>query len=156
MGDSADGSALCLSCGLCCNGALHPAVNVRPEDVEDVSALRLTVKEMDGHFTFRQPCPLYQDDRCAAYPNHPTSCKSYRCDLLQRLEAGQIAFADAMAIVSQARALYRSGGDAAADGEAWKKLRVQLRQPDQMDPTAAMRVVALNVVLKKHFDHTRT
>jgi len=33
---------------------------------------------------FRQPCPLYGEQRCSVYPNHPLTCQVYQCDLLKK------------------------------------------------------------------------
>src|SRR2546421_2813557 len=111
------GSELCLACGLCCNGALHTSVPVRPEHVRLVRKLGLTIEKTDDHeLGFRLPCPLYQKDRCSAYPHHPPTCQKYRCALLQKYEDGEVTLKDSLTIVRNAKELL-AGGSAAPMAE---------------------------------------
>jgi Fe-S-cluster containining protein len=101
-------SALCLACGLCCIGALHGTVEVKAEDVAPVRSLGLTVEPVDGQagqHGFRQPCPLYLDDRCSVYGRHPRSCHEYRCALLKKLAAGEVELGAALSVVHEAKSL---------------------------------------------------
>lgn len=159
------GSALCLACGLCCTGVLHRLVTVDPEHVELVSALGLTVETVDDHeFAFRQPCPLYQGDRCSAYPHHPPSCQGYRCALLRKYEGGEVTLEDGTAIARAAKELLAGGGEPGADGYSEEGLRLEVAKrwdrehglqgtdaQRQAGAELALRAVALDVLLEKHF-----
>ena len=132
------GSELCLACGLCCSGALYATVTVHSEHVESVRTLGLTVEKIgDGTFTFRQPCPLHEHDRCSAYPNHPPSCQGYRCALLRKYEAGDVTLERGLKIVRSARQLI-AGNDEQTTSHDAKTERL-------------LRAVTLDVHLKKHF-----
>jgi Fe-S-cluster containining protein len=152
---------------LCCNGALHGSVTVRPEHVRLVRDLGLTIEKTDGHkFGFRQPCPLYQKDRCSAYPHHPPTCQEYRCALLQKYEDGEVTLEDSLTITATAKELLAGGAErltvrAAASGES---LRFELAQSwdgehglrgsgalRQANAEVVLRAAALDVHLKKHF-----
>ena len=155
--DGNSSSALCMACGLCCNGVLFEHGAVAPEDVARVRSLGLTV-EVDGGkgFRFQQPCPLHQDGPCSAYPHHPPSCQAFRCSLLAKYEAGGVTFAESLAIVRTVKEL--------ANGDSTATLRSKLAwgwdaehglprasaKPDR-DTSVALQAATLDVLLTKHF-----
>src|SRR5262249_52119958 len=104
-------SALCLACGLCCTGALHAAVDVKPEHVAVVRSLGLQVEHIEGQGpAFRQPCPLHHDDgTCAVYARRPPTCQNYRCALLRNYESGKVELAAALAIVAETKRIVAEG-----------------------------------------------
>jgi len=158
---------LCLACGLCCNGVLHTQVQVAPEHLPLVSRLGLTVEEFDDHSVgFRQPCVLYERNRCSAYPHHPPACKAYRCALLRRYEAGDVTLDDGLAIVDRAKELLT--GDVehqhTTGAFSWDSLRRDLAQCWDSEhgllgsgalrgANAALmiRAAALHLFLQRHF-----
>jgi Fe-S-cluster containining protein len=145
------GSDLCLACGLCCTGALHARVTVQAEHVELVRHLGLTVEKIDGpEFGFRQPCPLYQRDRCSAYPHHPPACQEYRCALLRKYEDGRVTLEDGLTIIRTAKELLAGGGELAQcwDNEHGLRGSGALRQANA---ELVLRAVALDVHFQKHF-----
>jgi Fe-S-cluster containining protein len=162
-----DSSALCLACGLCCNGVLYSQVNVEPEHVPLVSTLGLTVEEFDDHSVgFRQPCVLYQQNRCSAYPHHPPACKAYRCALLRKYEAGDATLDDGLAIVNQVKELLKGDdddrhptGDCSRDSlrrelaQSWDSERGLLGSGALREANAALvlRAATLDVLLQRHF-----
>ena len=160
------GSELCSACGLCCNGALHVIVTVRPEEVRLVRELGLTVEQTDDHeFGFRQPCPLYQKDRCSAHPHHPPTCQAYRCALLQKYEQGDVTLQDSLAIVRTAKELLAGGAERSAAGPvSGESLRVDVGQSwdgehgliglgalRRANAELVLRAAAFDVYLEKHF-----
>jgi len=159
------GSELCLACGLCCNGALHVNVNVRPEHLRVVRTLGLMVEKTDRGFEFRLPCPLYQKDRCSAHPHHPPTCQAYRCALLQKHEEGDVTLQDSLAIVRTARELLAGGAKGSAVGPvSGESLRVEVAQSWDGDhglrgsgalrhanAELVLRAAAFDVYLEKHF-----
>ena len=162
-----DSSALCLACGLCCNGVLHSQVSVEPEHVPLVSTLGLTIEEFDDHSVgFRQPCVLYQQDRCSAYPHHPPACKAYRCALLRKYEDGDVTLEDALAIVHQVKELLTGDvdhrhptGDFSPDSlrrelvRSWDSEHGLLGSGALREANAALvlRAVTVDVLLQRHF-----
>jgi hypothetical protein len=131
---------LCLACGLCCTGALHAAVDVNTQDVALVRSLGLTVEPVEepaGQYAFRQPCPLYLDDRCSVHGRHPPSCQEYQCALLKKLSAGEVELGAALAVVHEAKSLM-------AESAA-------LPVAQRGRPDALLRAAALDVLLTRHF-----
>ena len=131
-------SALCLACGLCCTGALHRAVEVKPEHVTLVRSLGLAVEEVDGAQAFRQPCPLYLADRCSVYDRRPPSCQEFRCALLRKYADGRVDLETATAVAREARSLIDQGA-------------ARPLAPHETGPEAMLRAAALDVLLTKHF-----
>ena len=159
------GSELCLACGLCCNGALHTSVPVRPEHIQLVRNLGLTIEKTDDHkLGFLQPCPLYQKDRCSAYPHHPPTCQEYRCALLQRYENGDVTLEDSLAITRTAKELLVGAARLGVGAVSGESLRFELAQSwdgehglrgsgalRRANAELLLRAVALDVHLEKHF-----
>jgi hypothetical protein len=136
----AEQSALCLACGLCCTGALHGAVDVIAQDVTLVRSLGLTVEPVQdpaGQYAFRQPCPLYLDDRCSVHGRHPPSCQEYQCALLKKLTAGEVELDIALAVVQEAKSLI---------AESAALSLAQRGRPDTL-----LRAAVLDVLLTRHF-----
>jgi uncharacterized protein len=131
-------SALCLSCGLCCTGALHRAVEVKPEHITLVRSLGLTVEEVNGERAFRQPCPLYLADRCSVYDRRPPSCREFRCTLLRKDADARVDLETATAVAREARSLIDQGAACPL-------------APHETDPEALLRAAALDVLMTKHF-----
>ncbi|TRZ90242.1 lasso peptide biosynthesis B2 protein [bacterium] len=89
--EAPDGSELCLSCGLCCSGALHVHAKITPDEMDHARALGLTVEPFKDHLRFHLPCPLYIDNRCSIYTaRRPHICGEYQCELLKKYLAGTI------------------------------------------------------------------
>jgi uncharacterized protein len=101
-----DGSALCLACGMCCNGVLHTHAQVEPDELDLVRALGLTVETFNDHLGFCLPCPLYCEQRCSIYTaTRPHTCGAYQCRLLKKYLAGEIAREQGAQIVQRTREL---------------------------------------------------
>ena len=133
-----DESALCLACGLCCTGALHRAVEVKPEHLTLVRSLGLAVEEVNGAQAFRQPCPLYLADRCSVYDRRPPSCQEFRCALLRTYADCDVDLATATSLALEARSLIAQGA-------------ARPLAPHETDPEAVLRAATLDVLLTKHF-----
>ncbi|MGF1445380.1 MAG: YkgJ family cysteine cluster protein [Pikeienuella sp.] len=79
--------ALCLSCGLCCDGSLFWAV--------PVGAGETVPTPLDAEGRLRQPCACF-DGACTIYAQRPAACRSFDCRVLQTVQAGRrdIAWAE--------------------------------------------------------------
>jgi Fe-S-cluster containining protein len=138
--DVIEESALCLACGLCCTGALHRAVEVKPEHVTLVRSLGLAVEEVEvnGKQAFRQPCPLYLADSCSVYDRRPPSCREFRCALLRKYADGRVDLETAIALAREARSLIDQGA-------------ARPLAPHETGPEAMLRAATLDVLVKRHF-----
>jgi Fe-S-cluster containining protein len=99
---------LCLSCGLCCDGALFDFVKLEPaDDALRLQQLGLGVKVSRGRIPvtrFPQPCAaLCQDRTCRIYLERPRQCQEFECGVLKDAKAGQVTYAAALREVKKAR-----------------------------------------------------
>ncbi|HEY0112149.1 MAG TPA: YkgJ family cysteine cluster protein [Allosphingosinicella sp.] len=100
-----DASALCGSCGMCCDGTLFLHAKAEREEAERLAAAGHELQEVEEGLRFRLPCQHFQQHRCTIYPERFTSCRSFRCRLLRRLDLGEVTLEDALATVAKAREL---------------------------------------------------
>ncbi len=166
--DKPDGSSLCLACGLCCNGVLHAHTALKPDDAEHVRRLDLAVETFGDHIGFRQPCPLYREDRCSVYPDHPRTCRAYQCDLLKKRLAGEITHEQALQIVQRVRELFADVVAYLPEGYSFEQLRRDMDEawdsgdgllgsPEQRQTNAELllAVAKLTRYLHRHFEKPR-
>jgi len=162
------GSDLCRDCGLCCDGSLFYGVDLAGEEVEAAAANGLDPIVEDGAAQFRQPCPRFCGV-CGIYPDRPLRCRAYRCELLKRLERGQVEVESAYAIVAEAQRLAGAADAVALPGEGrgaarqrWERAlramtgdRAESRADTQADPRWLLAMTAFNYYLDRHFRKPR-
>jgi hypothetical protein len=74
-------SAICRSCGACCDGTLFTGAELMETERADV-ARRLELVE--PVVWLRQPCRGHSArDGCTIYSGRPKTCRDYRCALLE-------------------------------------------------------------------------
>ncbi|HEY4166547.1 MAG TPA: YkgJ family cysteine cluster protein [Reyranella sp.] len=104
-----DESSLCLSCGLCCSGAIFGRVPVeQDDDVAWLDAAGVALSVNCGEREFKLPCPAHDGRQCQVYASRPAACRDYRCDLLRRVTGGEIAHVEALGIIGEAVRLNRN------------------------------------------------
>jgi Fe-S-cluster containining protein len=100
-------SRLCLTCGLCCNGALFNDVKLQPgDDRGNLQALGLTLVPQTGSKSgskFNQPCPALEGCTCRIYSDRPAYCRKFECALLKGVIAGKTEPTDARKTIAEAR-----------------------------------------------------
>lgn len=94
--------SLCLSCGLCCSGAIFMRVSL--EAVDNIPALQaagIEIRQKEVHNlnesgkSFRLPCVALRENCCQIYEDRPANCRKFRCELLKNFERGEISWSDA-------------------------------------------------------------
>jgi uncharacterized protein len=98
-----DGSALCLSCGLCCTGVLFQTVRLTPAEVPGARRLQLPVLEGGERAWSTQPCPRHVGGACGIYEERPGACRTFTCHTLAAYLAGDIDLAAAGARIERLR-----------------------------------------------------
>ena len=96
-------SALCVECGLCCDGSLFRFLPVEPEDAPKHRALSLPVVTQSGRLAMPLPCAKLEARCCSVYRERPPGCRAFVCHLGRRLEDGEVKFDDALALVREAQ-----------------------------------------------------
>ena len=81
--------ALCLECGLCCDGTLFTHVALTEEE-----------QKLGLGDVLRQPCPaLASDHKCGVYAKRPKGCARFVCMLGRALEDKEVGLEEAVGIV---------------------------------------------------------
>jgi hypothetical protein len=105
MPDSPNPSALCLPCGLCCDGTLFERASLRPGEEQSAASLGLEVIEAGSETPgFRQPCPAF-NGQCGVYRDRPRVCRGFHCKLLLRYARQETSLTKALEQIARARAL---------------------------------------------------
>lgn len=140
--------ALCLVCGLCCNGVIFADVQLQSGDeAARVQTLGLRLKS-GGRCQPRlvQPCEAYDGNRCQIYTERPKYCSEFECLLLKSVKAGRTEPPIALRIVGRAREqadkvrrLLRELGDtdeALALATRFRRMASRLERSELNDVTA--------------------
>ncbi|MDI9371739.1 MAG: YkgJ family cysteine cluster protein [Verrucomicrobiota bacterium] len=105
--DDENGTELCTTCGLCCNGVLFADVRFRPgDDIARLRSLGLPVKASQSATRlprFTQPCAAFDGFRCCVYTDRPSYCREFECALLQNFKTGCTELDAARRIIRTAR-----------------------------------------------------
>lgn len=152
-------SRLCLSCGLCCTGALFDRAKAAPEERPALEILGLDWVEEKGATGFRQPCPAFREGACGVYEQRPRVCRTFRCRLLRNLDKGAVTMAEALATVATAREMLRRGAAAGRDlttvaaRERVCKAGPRGSEGDEAStaPRLYLEAVAIGMYLQRHF-----
>ena len=102
-----NGNNLCMQCGMCCGGRVFGSVKVDdPSTITYLENVGFRLKKDErGNSYFSQPCVAHRANCCAIYQNRPSACSNFRCKLLERYLAGEIAFDLAIKIVEECKQL---------------------------------------------------
>ena len=121
-----DASALCLACGLCCNGAFHDLVLLDDDELPGATRHHLPVATNVPFHAFRLPCPRIDEidhTRCTIYAERPRACAAYACAILGAYRDGSLDEGEALARVVATRGLFAalpgSRGELAAARKRW-------------------------------------
>jgi Fe-S-cluster containining protein len=145
--------ALCLKCGLCCDGTLftHVALTV-PEAERLKGRVELQSNEQAG--VLRQPCSALERCKCTVYADRPQGCARFVCMLGAALSDGEVGFDEASAVVAQAQAL-RDAINRLVPGIGTPIGRARQYEERGPDSTRAVEVRearrALEAFVRKHF-----
>lgn len=149
-----DGEDLCLSCAMCCNGAIFHYIAL-PED-ELAAAMAQGLEISGGRFSrgIPQPCVHLAGTRCTIYANRYRDCRTYRCVTLQALEGGEIDSAEARRRVGTAKTALVALERALPEGEnvAHAKARRLRYSKEEAIPDFDARIVILLTALDRVID----
>lgn len=96
---STNETALCKSCGLCCDGTFFSGT---PADGAGEVGDSSSEANLDSELS--QPCVHFACDQgCGIYDARPHSCVKFHCWLLYRLRENTVPLGDAMGIVNLAK-----------------------------------------------------
>jgi len=95
-------SRLCSACGICCNGVMFHNVRIQSNDSpRELMAFGLKLKRKHRELFSLQPCPAYQDSRCAIYDQRPHRCQLFTCRQLKRVASGEMSEPEALEKINE-------------------------------------------------------
>lgn len=135
----ADGSTLCLACGLCCTGLLFDIAPLEADELDRAERLGLPLARTPHRDGFALPCPRQRGSACTVYAERPRICASYACGLLRAYRAGAVDPREALERVARLKALAdevrkadrapkHDPAGAAAAREARSRFRILVRE----------------------------
>ena len=153
-----DGSALCANCGFCCDGTLYDQARAEEDELDRLAAGGMEVFRDGDRHRFRLPCPALNGTCCTIYESRFAICRSFRCALLRRFEAGEVGLGQALNTVSAAKELL-ARIEAAAPGNRPRRARraltaerlAEMRSGDREAARLYLDLVALEELLDTRF-----
>lgn len=146
-------SALCASCGACCNGTIFGLGRLADGEA-DALKHRLAIRREANEFML--PCPSFQPGSgCGMYDVRPAACRAYRCKLHRDMGEGRVAGADAIARVRRIRDLSEAirARLPAGPEDLWYRIErsagATARAIAQTDPQLALDVAELAMRLRR-------
>ena len=104
--------ALCMECGLCCDGTLFGSVIVAADEHARLGRLGLPIIDNGGALSMNQRCRALCDNLCAIYDARPAACAQYECSLRKSVLAGTKTEDQGRADITRMRALIATLGAA--------------------------------------------
>ncbi|WP_395735531.1 YkgJ family cysteine cluster protein [Prosthecobacter sp.] len=102
----ATAARLCAACGMCCDGTMFQIVRMQPGEVPaELGRLGLKMRCRDGEYFMEQPCSALVEKRCTIYEKRPVRCRLFNCQQLGKVERGESAAAEAMAMIVETRSM---------------------------------------------------
>lgn len=153
--ESPQASDLCTACGLCCAGPVYNMLMLEPDELPGAFMHGLPVMNGGEGECFWFPCPRLEGKCCAIYDVRPGGCRTFRCELLLKLDRAQVTLDEAMGHVRDAWArVHRL--EPLLDGESIPQLRrrrADLRAIGEVLPDEELRdrLNEMDEVLDAHF-----
>lgn len=96
-------SALCKSCGLCCDGTLFERVELEPDEPA-LFAVDALLRQRGTQF-LSLPCPEHRAGCCSVYERRPVTCAQFTCKLYDSVTGSKTTDVEARERVEHVKAL---------------------------------------------------
>ena len=157
-------ASICEQCGLCCSGSVFAWVPAQAEEIERLRALGFPLEQRGETTVFPLGCTMLDGTLCRVYPDRPATCRAFRCEVLRKVDRGDLSEQDALDLIGQAKALLArvealldAGEDLATARALWRQHLAadQPRRAVAGDPPRVQQLLlhmtALNLFLDRHF-----
>jgi hypothetical protein len=149
---------LCVGCGFCCDGTLHPKASLEPGEAALLGSAGLEL--IDDGRAFRLPCPNSKNGCCSVFPNRPAAvCSNYECKLLKAVKAGETSLESAREKVVEAKQLLAKVSQNHPDAvlaehrpAIWRRLQESLATLEPASRPAAAQSILDIAVLDEFLD----
>ncbi|GAA4008130.1 YkgJ family cysteine cluster protein [Sphingomonas humi] len=150
-------ATLCLSCAMCCNGALYAWVPAREDELDRLRAQDFPLEPIGEppRTGWRQPCPKLQGTACTVYQDRPAACRKYACQVLGDLREGTVTLDEALAATATANGLAAAATATLDAGQSLPDIR-RAFVPDahplsRAEAEQRLRVATLGLFLDRRF-----
>lgn len=133
-----EADALCLDCGLCCDGTFYGSVVVAQDEKARLGRVGLAVIQHDGALAMPQPCSALRGCLCNVYADRPGACAAYECLLRKRVDAGERTPGHARTAIASMRELLvtiRAGFEVPDGVSIWESI-LALEEPTTAEGAA--------------------
>ncbi len=98
--------AICVKCGMCCDGTIFATAKLNKGEKENLPPeIAQNYQNIDGHESFRLPCPAFKG-KCTIYNKQKADiCGRFRCDVLKDFSDHRISLDQAFGYVGKAMSL---------------------------------------------------
>lgn len=100
-----DLSAVCVSCGLCCNGTLFQVAPLTKAEYSNLIAVLDVELDSNGDGFLQLPCGALAGTTCTRYETRMDVCRDFRCGVLDGVTNGELDAEKAVEVVTQTRQL---------------------------------------------------
>jgi len=155
-----------MTCGICCRGVIHVQASLEEGERHQAETHGLALgRNDDGKSVFALPCRCHRhsDNACTIYGERFSACCGYRCELLKRVQNGEVALDAAQVITRRARdaesAIYAAVGGYDPARSIWKQVASFLERSQAQDEAGRRRlhgelyllVTSLRMLCRRHF-----
>lgn len=92
-------SQLCVSCGLCCDGAIFHFLAITPEELAAMEGQPVTATVHQGRPQLALPCPGLVNKCCTIYERRPSGCRGFHCEVAKAVIADETTLPAGMTTV---------------------------------------------------------
>lgn len=126
---SEQANAVCMICGLCCDGTLFGSVGVTGSERARLERVGLRVVDRDGALLMPLRCSALGGSHCTVYADRPDMCARYECSLRKDVVRGATTEIEARASVLRMKDLLAALGVAPGARTMWEAV-VALEERD--------------------------
>lgn len=128
--------ALCMDCGLCCDGTFFGSVVVAEDERDRLGRVGLRVVDSNGGLVMPQRCSALRGSVCSAYADRPKACRAYECSLRESFLAGTTSEKAARGSLARMQVLLttiRRAFDLPPGTSIWEAI-IAISEPADADP----------------------
>ncbi|MCP5396661.1 MAG: YkgJ family cysteine cluster protein [Sphingomonadaceae bacterium] len=158
MSEAVSTGDLCTHCGLCCTEALFGWVPLMGEADRAIMLRHGYDESQLLPDRFLTPCALLDGKACGVFPDRPSCCPGYRCEVLSAAQDGAMPLDQALDIVRKAVALHDDVQTNLPEGQSlhdarrrWKEADKSGAAPSPDEAPLRLAYYALNLFLDRHF-----
>ncbi len=142
---------LCVTCGICCGGAMFDYGKVTPEEEPRLRALGFAIAKENETAVFALPCGNLCGTACQVYADRPATCRAFTCPTLRQIESGEIDRTEADRRVAATKYAVDEVRHHLLPGETFRQLRQRFGGYGQPPADLQVAMVAYDMLMDRYF-----